>query len=349
VARSDEKLKKFLFVLVTVCVLIYGYDYFPVLETKETDVSFEQADVEKKTAVTSIKADNIIQFMGKSEEEIMGMLGEPERIDPSAYSYKWWIYKKGLDSYMQIGMLDGKVVTIYAIGEGINAGSFSMGGQREEIVRSLTLEPSVSFEYEGGAYRFELSEEDLQKRPITRYGAVFVQLYFDQFLNTLSSIRIMDEETALKHRPYELVYRGDLMEPEPLNKSEWEEIEQGTQQQILDITNVIRFRHHLKSLSWNEKVAVVAYNHSKDMSTQQYFSHVSPTAGDLSDRLETGGVLFTMAGENIAAHYQDSAAAVEGWLNSEGHRKALLNKDFTSLGVGVYQKYYTQNFIRTLP
>ncbi|MEK1830243.1 CAP domain-containing protein [Priestia megaterium] len=52
-----------------------------------------------------------------------------------------------------------------------------------------------------------------------------------------------------------------------------------------------------------------------------------------------------MAGENIASNYQDGIAAVEGWLNSEGHRKALLNKEFTRLGVGVYEKYYTQNFI----
>ncbi|MGK0698226.1 CAP domain-containing protein [Priestia flexa] len=55
-----------------------------------------------------------------------------------------------------------------------------------------------------------------------------------------------------------------------------------------------------------------------------------------------------MAGENIASNYTDGPAAVEGWLNSEGHRKALLNNDFTHLGVGVYEKFYTQNFITPL-
>ncbi|WP_373370355.1 CAP domain-containing protein [Alkalicoccobacillus plakortidis] len=50
-------------------------------------------------------------------------------------------------------------------------------------------------------------------------------------------------------------------------------------------------------------------------------------------------------GENIALNYVDGAAAVEGWLNSEGHRVNLLHEGFTELGVGVYEKSFTQNFL----
>ena len=76
-----------------------------------------------------------------------------------------------------------------------------------------------------------------------------------------------------------------------------------------------------------------------------YFSHVSKTKGDLSDRLEDGECNLSSAGENIAANYVDAIAVMEGWLNSKGHRDALLNEEFTYFGVGVYEKYYTQNFI----
>lgn len=328
---------------------MYAYDYFPIFHSEEANFSLEQQDSETKKTITAIETSGIFQFMGKNEEEIIGILGEPERIDSSAYDYKWWIYKNSPHSYIQMGVLDGQVVTVYAIGEEVKASPFQIGGKRDAIMSEVSAASHLQFEYKGGEYRFELSEEDLEKRPLIRHGDVFVQLYFDHFLDTLSSIRIMDEETLLKQRPYELSYRGSLVNTEPLGEAQWKEIEKGAEMQILDITNVIRSRHNLKPLSWNDKVATVAYKHSKDMSDHQYFSHVSPTTGDLGKRLKTGGVLFTMAGENIAAQYQDSAAAVEGWLNSEGHRKALLNKDFTYLGVGVYQKYYTQNFIRTLP
>ena len=94
------------------------------------------------------------------------------------------------------------------------------------------------------------------------------------------------------------------------------------------------------------QTADVAIGHSKDMKDNNYFSHDSPTLGTLGDRLQRGKVGFQLAGENIAAQHSDGVAALQGWLNSEGHRKNLLNEQFTGLGVGVYDKFYTQNFIR---
>jgi len=52
-----------------------------------------------------------------------------------------------------------------------------------------------------------------------------------------------------------------------------------------------------------------------------------------------------MAGENIAAGYPDAIEAHESWMNSPGHRKNVLEKDFTQLGVGVIADYYTQAFL----
>ncbi len=79
--------------------------------------------------------------------------------------------------------------------------------------------------------------------------------------------------------------------------------------------------------------------HSEDMKENNYFSHVSKKYGSLKDRLEEGHVDFQQAGENIAYNYVDGPAAVEGWLNSEGHRKALLNSDYTHLGVGFIKRW----------
>ena len=33
-------------------------------------------------------------------------------------------------------------------------------------------------------------------------------------------------------------------------------------------------------------------------------------------------------------------------MNSPGHRKTLLQEDFTHLGIGVYNLYFTQDFIK---
>ncbi|RWR08218.1 CAP domain-containing protein [Siminovitchia fortis] len=291
-------------------------------------------------------AEGLGSFIGRPETDLIEGFGEPDRKDPSAYGYEWWVYNDELDSYMQAGIQDGKVVTIYAVGSQLNIAPFKIDQPVENIYRSTVLETEIVVNTKEGSYRFELSEEDLNIRPLIQLGDIFAQLSIDKFTGSLFSVRFLDKKTLISQRPYELIYSGDLIGPEEPGEDDWEAIERGSEKQIFDLTNNFRMRFDLPELEWDEEVAEVAYGHSKDMSENEYFAHDSPAFGDLSKRLKKGKVPFQTAGENIAADYVDGPAAVEGWLNSENHRKALLDKDYTLLGVGVYKKKYTQNFVR---
>jgi len=285
-------------------------------------------------------------LLGKDIDALKSVLGKPSRVDLSAYGFHWWVFNNDLDQYIQAGVLNGRVVTAYGIGPALNVEPFRIGQPVDEIFALNVIEPEVTFELNGSTYKFELSEQDMNTRPIVKMGDYFVQLYIDKFTGSVSSIRYMDKDTLVKQRPYEMVYRGDLIEPSELSEDDWLRIEAGTEKQILDITNVMRSRHALENLQWDDQTAEVAYAHSKDMAEEEYFSHESEKFGNLSDRLKAADVLYELAGENIAANYTDAPAVVEGWLNSESHREALLNNEFTHLGVGVYRKHYTQNFVK---
>jgi len=285
--------------------------------------------------------------MEKSSEEITAILGEPDRIDPSAYDYDWWIYEQEDNQYIQVGVLNQRVVSVYGIGKGLNAKPFVIGQPIQEVFKIQPVSSSLSLEYEGNSYRFEFSEEDMNTRPTVKMGDVFVQLYIDKFDGILSSIRVIDAETFIKQRSYEVTYRGELIEPKEISEDKWEKIEAGAEQQILSITNMLRARHGLAAVQWHEDTSRVAFLHSKDMKENEYFSHESPTEGTLVNRLAQLDIKYQMAGENIAAQYVDAIAASEGWLNSKGHRDTMLNEEFTHLGVGVDGLYYTQNFITT--
>jgi uncharacterized protein YkwD len=288
----------------------------------------------------------IVSLIGKSTDEVRKKFGEPKRIDHSAYDYKWWIYNDHPQSYFQIGVLKNRVVTAYVCGEKIDITPFKINQPIQELFKTVPLHSSVSLNLESGSYRFELSEEDLTFQPLVKVGDVYAQIYVDRFTGRVSSVRLMDGETLVKLRPYELVYRGKLLTAKPLSKEEQKKVELANAKQILDITNVIRQRHNINIVRWDETTATVAYEHSKDMKLNQFFSHESPRNGNLKERLVSGGVKFQIAGENIAAQYVDGIAAVEGWLNSQSHRETLLNEQFTHLGVGVFDKYYTQNFLK---
>lgn len=285
-------------------------------------------------------------LIGQNLQVLKKELGEPQRIDQTIYGFEWYIYNQSYNHYVQVGVENDRVVTVYAIGDEMDVSPFDIGQPVEDIFHSQYIDSNVDINMDSNSYRFELNDTDINLRPLIRLGDIYVQLYIDKFTGKLSSVRFLDAETLIKQRPYELMYRGELIQPPEPDDNIWKVVEEGTEKEIFDLTNVLRDRHKLKPLIWDEETSVVAYEHSKDMFENNDFSHTSKKYGSLSDRLKSAKIMYQSAGENIAANYTDGPAVVEGWLNSEGHRASLLNKNFSYLGVGVYQKYYTQNFIQ---
>jgi uncharacterized protein YkwD len=300
----------------------------------------------KSPAKLTVPKESAASYIGKTEKEWIQKWGKPDRIDPSAYGYSWYVYSKDNTAYIQAGVENGKIVTVYALGDRVNVGPFKINEPVANVLRKASPEPNISIKEGREFYRFELSESDLNMRPLIPINnKVYAQLYFDQYTQKLSSVRYITTDVLLRQRPYSVVFHGKLPADPELPLKTQQEVEEANEKQILDMSNVIRQKHGLKALAPHEGASEVAFLHSKDMAVNEYFSHTSPNTGELSDRLDAGKVSYRAAGENIAANYTDGAAAVEGWLNSEGHRKALLNSSYTHLGVGVYKKHYTQNFI----
>jgi uncharacterized protein YkwD len=313
-------------------------------EMKQT-MSQDPDNFSNKKIVSEKPEEGLALLIGKNEAQLEKVLGTPARIDESLYGYQWYIYNQDPKNYVQVGVENKRVVTIYAIGQNLDIAPFEIGQPVEEIFNTHFIDTNINLEFNGNSYRFELNDTDLNLRPMVQLGNVFVQLYIDKFSGNLSSVRFLNAETLIKQRPYELVYSGVLIKaPEP-SEEMYREIEEDTEQEIFDLTNVLRARHKLNVLQWDENTEEAAFKHSMDMSESNDFSHTSKKFGDLETRLKTAQVVYQAAGENIAANYTDGPAVVEGWLNSKGHRESLLNKEYTHLGVGVYQKYYTQNFI----
>lgn len=289
----------------------------------------------------------LYKWIGKDEASLIKEFGKPKRVDKSAYGYKWLIFTNDVDQYIQFGIENDRVETLYVIGNNLSTSPFTIGTTYDALNEKYKFKEYVSYEKGISSYKFHLKEEDLSMRPLVKVDeALYAQLYFDTFTKKLSAVRILSSSVLLKHRPYEIEYRGKLPETPKLNDEEWQTIEAGLEQQIFDITNIMRNTHNLSKLKWEENVRSVAFLHSKDMENNQYFSHYGLDGTGLKERLAEKSVVYTAAGENIAAQYPDSPAAMEGWLNSKGHREALLNNEYTHIGVGVYQFYYTQNFLK---
>lgn len=311
------------------------------------EIEIKDKEVPKKKMLSSTFDGDLFHWIGTSEDELVKQVGEPERKDLSAYKYTWWVYPNLDEQYVQFGIMDGEVATIFATGNNLSASALNSGNTYDEIDQALNFEEEVTYKEGISTYQFQLSKDDLNMRPLVKVSDnIFVQFYFDTFTKQLSSLRILTGDVLLKHRPYHLEYRGQLADQPALSEEDWQDVEKGMEQQIFDMTNQIRDQHGLSQLEWEDAVSDVAFLHSRDMEENDYFSHETPDGDGLKERLSSQDVYYLAAGENIAAMYPDAAAAMEGWMNSESHREALLSDHYTHLGVGVYRLYYTQNFLQ---
>jgi uncharacterized YkwD family protein/spore coat assembly protein SafA len=123
--------------------------------------------------------------------------------------------------------------------------------------------------------------------------------------------------------------------------------------EVVRLVNIQRAKNGLQALKINWQVARVARYKSQDMANKGYFSHTSPTYGSPFKMMESFGVRFSAAGENIAMGQRTPAEVMNGWMNSPGHRANILSGSYTQIGVGLAKNksgslYWTQMFIKPL-
>ena len=98
-------------------------------------------------------------------------------------------------------------------------------------------------------------------------------------------------------------------------------------------------------LKWDDRLAAVARAHSDDMTNRGYFSHDTPEGLGPSERIDRSGyscwkgshcgVAENIAIELVSGNLDSIAAeAVQGWMNSPGHRTNLLGRQYDRTGLG---------------
>jgi uncharacterized protein YkwD len=103
---------------------------------------------------------------------------------------------------------------------------------------------------------------------------------------------------------------------------------------VLQLTNNERAKAGCGPLRTNSALTRAADAHASDMVVNHYFDHNSQDGRSPFDRMKAAGFSGGAMAENIAVGYSSAAAVVEGWMNSSGHRKNILNCTYTMIGIG---------------
>lgn len=114
--------------------------------------------------------------------------------------------------------------------------------------------------------------------------------------------------------------------------------------EVILLVNEERAAEGLSALIVNSQLVAGANIRSPEIAV--YWSHTRPNGEDCFKAIS--GLSYWTAGENIAKGQTSASEVVSDWMASEGHRRNILDPNFTMIGVscylyeGVY--YWTQFF-----
>jgi uncharacterized protein YkwD len=272
--------------------------------------------------------------IGDDRSTVEAEAGSAERITVNEYGVAWNAYHENYQNFFMAAYDDDdKVVGLYTNQDLIASKQGISYGSTSEVVYNKMDAPITAirkgftnYEVDGnGEYNvFELDNN---------YVTIFFDLHEG---STVTAIQIISEDLEQEKE-------GFFGEP-------GEELKEGFEYQLFDITNAARVAKDLAPLEWHEPVKETARSHSKDMAENNYFGHTNLDGESPFDRMEADAISFQMAGENLAAGQTSSIFAHEGLMNSAGHRENILKPGYREMGVGVAfnentQPFYTEKFL----
>jgi hypothetical protein len=87
-------------------------------------------------------------------------------------------------------------------------------------------------------------------------------------------------------------------------------------------------------LQLNEQLNAAAQVHAEDMANNNFMAHEGSDGSSPGDRADLAGYPSGFVGENVARGYDTPASVVQGWTDSDGHCRNMMNGDYDELGVG---------------
>lgn len=111
--------------------------------------------------------------------------------------------------------------------------------------------------------------------------------------------------------------------------------------EAFDLINAERVNAGLPAFVWDDDLELCALVRASELPAN--FSHTRPNGTDwytVDSNL--------MWGENVAKGYEDAAGVVSGWMNSASHKANIMDAEFVTCTIGIYEAngtlFFAQEF-----
>lgn len=105
-----------------------------------------------------------------------------------------------------------------------------------------------------------------------------------------------------------------------------------------------------RKLEWNDCLAEVAKEKSREMVERNFFFHEDPQTGKVEtwDRISNQCFQYKAAGENLVSGGRSANRMHTALMQSPSHRQNILSLNYALIGVGCYKQTCTQVFASKL-
>lgn len=124
--------------------------------------------------------------------------------------------------------------------------------------------------------------------------------------------------------------------------------------EIFELVNQQRAAKKIKALEWDDDLANLAQEYSKQMAKENFFSHTDKKGLGIVERAENKDIKdYLKISENLflfRGYEGFTYTAVDRWMRSAEHKRNILDPEFQFTGIGIAETndsavYITQVFL----
>lgn len=198
-------------------------------------------------------------YIGQNIANFTEKFGDPKRIDPTVYEEERWIFGEDETDYAQLIVKDGIITDLFVLGSELDVAPFKIGMSITEVFQLASFYPTYSVENQGEQVTLELTESDLNYRPLIAFeNQTYAVLMMDRSTNQIIAIRYLDSPSLIRLGVYDDGSKKHLIPSFEVDERRQEAINEANQKQVYEILNIFRQRYELSTLTPRDALTGVA-------------------------------------------------------------------------------------------
>ncbi|SFE38403.1 CAP-associated domain-containing protein [Trichococcus pasteurii] len=197
-------------------------------------------------------------YIGQPIEAYTAKHGEPIRVGKAYGDSEWWVFGTNAADYIQIGVKEDIIRSLYVLGNKIETGMYTIGMTQENVLDEGYLARDFQLTVGDTPYELVLSKKQKERTPLIQFeNDSFVILLFDDVTKTVYGMYFLSNEALLDLEYYSVVSDEDYES----ERDDWERsvaADEENAQQIKSILGVLRERRGLAMFQESEELIMAA-------------------------------------------------------------------------------------------